>query len=228
MARRHVDLENRQAVDAFFERDKPDTCSSSPPRLAAPCRLQNRVKKLLFLGSICIYPKHAPQPIGRPTNLTRSPRSPASRIFGAYNCQCGTNFISVIPSNLYAIGDNFRLANLACVAGANKEDARSQGARGGRSSDLGNGTPKKEFLYSCDFADACLYLMGRYDAADIGEFVNIGQVSMPPSRKWQPLLRTSWGLKVSSCTTKASQTARRESGWMSAACISWVDMPRRA
>lgn len=142
---------------------------------------RNGVRKLLFLGSSCIYPKLAPQPMREDALLT-SELEPTNEPYAiakiagiklcqAYNRQYGTNFISVMPTNLYGPGDNFGLENSHVLPAMIRRmhDARISGAP---SVTLwGTGTPRREFLYVDDLADACLFLMERYDGPDI---VNIG------------------------------------------------------
>ena len=142
---------------------------------------RNGVKKLLFLGSSCIYPKLAPQPMREDALLT-SALEPTNEPYAiakiagiklcqAYNRQYGTDFISVMPTNLYGPGDNFGLENSHVLPAMIRRmhDARVSGAP---SVTLwGTGTPRREFLYVDDLADACLFLMERYDGPDI---VNIG------------------------------------------------------
>ena len=142
---------------------------------------RNGVRKLLFLGSSCIYPKLAPQPMREDALLT-SELEPTNEPYAiakiagiklcqAYNRQYVTNFISVMPTNLYGPGDNFGLENSHVLPAMIRRmhDARISGAP---SVTLwGTGTPRREFLYVDDLADACLFLMERYDGPDI---VNIG------------------------------------------------------
>jgi GDP-L-fucose synthase len=92
----------------------------------------------------------------------------------AYNRQYGTNFISVMPTNLYGLGDNYDLQNSHVLPALIRKmhEAKMQNAK--EVVVWGTGTPKREFLYSEDLADACVFLMEKYNAADIGEFVNIG------------------------------------------------------
>jgi GDP-L-fucose synthase len=142
------------------------------------------VKKLMFLGSSCIYPKHAPQPMKEEhllTGLLEPTNEPyaVAKIAGikmcaAYNRQYGTNFLSVMPTNLYGPGDRFDLQTGHVIAALMRRmhEAKIQKAR--EVTIWGSGTPQREFLYSDDFADAVVFLMERYNAADLGEFVNIG------------------------------------------------------
>jgi len=139
------------------------------------------VKKLLFLGSSCIYPKYAPQPIKEDSFLdgklepTNEPYAIA-KIAGiemcqAYNRQYGTNYISVMPTNLYGLYDNFDLKSSHVLPALIRKfiEARKDGAPS--VTVWGTGTPKREFLFVDDLADACVYLMNHYDGSEI---VNIG------------------------------------------------------
>lgn len=142
---------------------------------------RNGVVKLLFLGSSCIYPKFVPQPMREDALLTseleptNEPYAVAKiagiKLCQAYNRQYGTNFISVMPTNLYGPGDNFGLENSHVLPAMIRKmhDARTTGAP---SVTLwGTGEPRREFLYVDDLADACLFLMERHDGSGI---VNVG------------------------------------------------------
>lgn len=202
-----LDLTNQQAVNAFFEREEPEYVFLAAAKVGGihanntyPAEFiyqnlmieaniihaayANGVKKLLFLGSSCIYPKHAPQPMCEEhllTGLLEPTNEPYAlakiagiKMCAAYNRQYDTNFISVMPTNLYGIGDNFDL-HTSHVLPALIRKMHEAKERGNKEAVIwGTGTPKREFLYSDDLADACLYLMERYDADAIGEFVNIG------------------------------------------------------
>ena len=139
------------------------------------------VKKLLFLGSSCIYPKFAPQPIPEsallsgPLEPTNEPYAVA-KIAGivlcrSYNRQYGTNYISVMPTNLYGPGDNYDLETSHVLPAMIRkfDDAKRSGAR--EVVLWGTGSPKREFLHVDDLADACVFLMETYDGSEI---VNIG------------------------------------------------------
>ncbi len=92
----------------------------------------------------------------------------------AYNRQYGTNFMSVMPTNLYGPGDNYDLQNSHVLPALIRKmhEAKMQNAK--EVVVWGTGSPRREFLYSDDLADACVFLMERYNAADVGEFINIG------------------------------------------------------
>jgi GDP-L-fucose synthase len=142
------------------------------------------VQKLLFLGSSCIYPKHSPQPMKEEyllTGLLEPTNEPyaVAKIAGikmctSYNRQYGTNFMAVMPTNLYGPSDNYDLQDSHVLPALIRRmhEAMVQG----RTEVViwGSGTPKREFLYSDDLADACVFLMERCDAVEVGEFVNIG------------------------------------------------------
>ncbi len=139
------------------------------------------VKKLLFLGSSCIYPKFCQQPIKEEYLLTGTlePTNDAyaiAKIAGIkmcqdFNKQYGTNFISVMPTNLYGPGDNYDLNNSHVLPAMIRKfhEAKVNGTE--KVEIWGTGTPKREFLYVDDLADACLFLMNNYNDSEI---VNIG------------------------------------------------------
>ena len=145
---------------------------------------ESGVNKLLFLGSSCIYPKFAPQPmkedhlltgILEPTNEPYAIAKIAGiKMCGAYNRQYSTNFMSVMPTNLYGPGDNYDLQNSHVMPALIRKMHEAK-ARGDKEVVVwGTGTPHREFLCSDDMADACVFLMETRDAKDAGEFVNIG------------------------------------------------------
>jgi GDP-L-fucose synthase len=199
-----LDLTKQSLVEPFLQQEKPDyiflaaakvggiQANSSYPADFIYSNLQiqttiihaayqSGIKKLCFLGSSCIYPKFAPQPIKEDSFLggklepTNEPYAIA-KIAGiemcqAYNRQYGTNYISVMPTNLYGLHDNFDLKSSHVLPAlirkfieARKEDAPSVTV-------WGTGTPKREFLFVDDLADACVFLMNHYDE---GEIINIG------------------------------------------------------
>jgi len=142
------------------------------------------VKKLMFLGSSCIYPKHAPQPMKEEhllTGLLEPTNEPyaVAKIAGikmcaAYNRQYGTDYLSVMPTNLYGPGDRYDLQNGHVAAALMRRMHEAKQANAPSVSIWGSGTPRREFLYSDDFADAVVFLMERHGAAELGEFVNVG------------------------------------------------------
>jgi GDP-L-fucose synthase len=139
------------------------------------------VKKLLFLGSSCIYPKLAPQPIKEehllsgylePTNQPYAVAKIAGIVMAqSYNRQYGTNYVSVMPSNLYGPNDNFDLENSHVVPALLRKTHEAKMASAESIEIWGTGAPLREFLHVDDLADACVFLMENYDS---GEPVNIG------------------------------------------------------
>jgi GDP-L-fucose synthase len=141
----------------------------------------NRAEKLMFLGSSCIYPKLAPQPLREDSMLT-GPLEPTNEPYAiakiagikmaeAYRDQYGSDFINVMPTNLYGPGDNYHPEYSHVVAALIRRfhEAKVSGSPG--VAVWGTGTPRREFLYVDDMADACVHLMKTYSAA---EMVNIG------------------------------------------------------
>lgn len=199
-----LDLLSQQTVQDFFEGERPEYVFMAAARVGGihanavyPADFisenlmmetnvireswRTGVKKLLFLGSSCIYPKFAPQPIPEDALLS-GPLEPTNdcyalakiagiRMCQAYNQQYGTNFISVMPTNLYGPGDNFGLEN-SHVLPAMIRKVHEAKVKGAESVTLwGTGTPRREFLHVDDLADACLFLMERHDGSRI---VNVG------------------------------------------------------
>lgn len=202
-----LDLTNQEAVREFFRAERPEYVFLAAAKVggiyanntypadfvyqnlmiqtnAIHSAYEAGVKKLLFLGSSCIYPKHAPQPMKEeylltgPLEPTNEPYAIAKiagiKMCAAYNRQYGTNFLSVMPTNLYGPGDNYDLQDSHVLPALIRKahEAKEHG-------DLeiviwGTGTPRREFLYSDDLADACVLLMERFSVHDIGEFVNVG------------------------------------------------------
>ena len=200
---RELDLCNQQEVRAFFEKERPEyvflaaakvggiLANSTYPadfiynNLAIQIyAIHNAylygVKKLLFLGSSCIYPKFAPQPmkeeylltgILEPTNESYAiAKISGIKMCQAYNKQYGTNFISVMPTNLYGPGDNFDLETSHVLSALIRKFHEAK-LSGQPVTVWGTGTPRREFLYVNDLAEACIFLMNCYDGEDI---INIG------------------------------------------------------
>ena len=142
---------------------------------------QTHVGKLLFLGSTCIYPKFAPQPLKEeylltgelePTNAPYAIAKIAGiQMCQSYNRQYGTTFISAMPTNLYGPNDNFDLKTSHVLPALIRKFHEAKQSGQPSVEVWGSGNPKREFLHSDDLADACIYLMRHYDGNDI---VNIG------------------------------------------------------
>ena len=201
---RELDLTNQAMVRAFFEKERPDVVVLAAAKVGginanntAPadfayenlqiqcnvieCGHRYQVKKLLFLGSTCIYPRMAPQPIPEEALLTgpleeTNEAYAIAKISGLKMCQFykrqyGDNFISCMPTNLYGPHDNYDLEGSHVMPAMIRKfhEAKVQGAP---SVELwGTGTPLREFLYVDDMADACVFLLENYDGE---EHVNIG------------------------------------------------------
>jgi GDP-L-fucose synthase len=149
------------------------------------------VKRLLFLGSSCIYPKFAPQPIAE-TSLLTGPLEPTNRPYAlakiagvemcwSYNRQYGTRYLAAMPSNLYGPGDNFDLNSSHVLPAIIRKMVEAKLKRAGTVEVWGTGTPRRELLYSDDLAEACVFLMNLDEPAfasllseDNPPLINIG------------------------------------------------------
>lgn len=202
-----LDLRNQQAVEDFFSAEQPDyvflaaaTVGGIHANNTYPAEFiydnlmieanvinaayKNRVNKLLFLGSSCIYPKFAPQPMKEeylltdelePTNEPYAIAKIAGiKMCEAYNRQYKTNYISVMPTNLYGPNDNFDLEKSHVLPALIRKFHEAKVNKQDTVEIWGTGNPKREFLHVDDLADACVYLMNNCDYNDIGPFVNIG------------------------------------------------------
>ncbi len=202
-----LDLTDQQAVQQFYAAQKPDYVFIAAAKvggihanntypadfiyhnLMIECNLihgayQHGVKKLLFLGSTCIYPKLAPQPMKEehlltgPLEPTNEPYAVAKiagiKMCSAYNRQYGTNFMSVMPTNLYGPNDNYHPQDSHVLPALIRRMHEAK-ARGDKQTTVwGTGNARREFMASDDMADACVFLMEQFDAKDLGEFINIG------------------------------------------------------
>lgn len=202
-----LDLSDAYAVEEFFSKEKPDWVFLAAAKVGGiyanstypvdflldNLKIQNNifesshrhsVKKFMFLGSSCIYPKNAPQPIKEEYLLsskleqTNEPYALAKicgiKMANAYNRQYNTNYLSVMPCNLYGINDNYHPENAHVVPMLIRRfhEAKMRGDK--KVEAWGSGTPLREFLFSDDLASACVYLMENKNAPDVGEFINIG------------------------------------------------------
>ncbi|MGG1555813.1 GDP-L-fucose synthase family protein [Paenibacillus ferrarius] len=142
---------------------------------------QSEVRKLLFLGSTCIYPKLAPQPLKEEYLLT-APLEKSNEAYAvakiagitmcqSYNKQYGTRYISVMPTNLYGPNDNFDLETSHVLPAMMRKFHEAKLAQTPEVEIWGTGTPRREFLHADDLADACLFLMDHYEGSEI---VNVG------------------------------------------------------
>lgn len=199
-----LDLRNEKEVEMFFEKEKPDFVFVAAAKVGGikanmdfPAEFiydnlkiqnnvinsswKNNVSKLLFLGSACIYPTQAKQPI-KEEYLMTGPFEPTNQPYGvakmagiemcrAYRKQYGCNFISAIPNNLYGTGDNFHPDNSHLVAALIRKFHEAKINNKKEVMLWGTGTPRRELLYADDAAEACVLLMEKYNEGDI---VNVG------------------------------------------------------
>jgi GDP-L-fucose synthase len=199
-----LDLRNQQAVTDFFSAEKPEYVFLAAAKVGGivanntyraeflydnlliesniiHASFLNKVKKLLFLGSSCIYPKLAPQPLKEEyllTGLLESTNEPyaIAKITGiklceAYRDQYGCNFISAMPTNLYGPGDNYHPQNSHVIPALIRKFHEAKQSKSSFVEIWGTGTPLREFMYADDLAEACVFLMKQYDEK---LFMNIG------------------------------------------------------
>lgn len=142
------------------------------------------VEKLLFLGSSCIYPKLCPQPIKEEYLLTSElektneaysiAKIAGIKLCNSYNKEYGTNFISVMPTNLYGLSDNYHSENAHAVPMLIRRFHEAKEEKRDEVVVWGTGVPKREFLFADDLAQACIFLMENKSAKEIGDLINIG------------------------------------------------------
>lgn len=211
-----LDLTNQAAVEAFFAQEKPECVFLAAAKVggihannAYPAEFirdnlviqanvihsayKHGAKRLLFLGSSCIYPKHAPQPMKEEYLLT-GPLEPTNRPYAiakiagiemcwSYNRQYGTKFLAVMPTNLYGPGDNYHPENSHVIPALIRKFHEAKVSNSPTVTVWGTGAPRREFLYSNDMADACVHLMNlpdaKYDALLGSDEAETG-VFMPP------------------------------------------------
>ena len=208
-----LDLIDAGATRAFFEREKPEYVFLAAAKVGGivanntfPAEFIHQnlviqtnviheawragVKRLLFLGSSCIYPRECPQPMKEsylltgPLESTNRPYAIAKiagiEMCSAYNRQYGTQFLAAMPTNLYGPGDNYDLETSHVLPALIRKMNEAKQRGSGEVTVWGTGTPRREFLYSDDMADACLKLMSLSDAefneliADYPPLINIG------------------------------------------------------
>jgi len=199
-----LDLRNQQQVSDFFAQEKPDYVFLAAAKVGGiianntyradflydNLQIQNNVihsayvnevEKLMFLGSSCIYPKMAPQPLKEEyllTGLLESTNEPyaIAKIAGikmcdAYRDQYGCNYISVMPTNLYGLNDNYHPQNSHVLPALIRRFHEAKEQNAAEVIIWGTGSPKREFLFADDLAEACYYLMQNYNEPGL---VNIG------------------------------------------------------
>jgi len=190
--RTELDLTNATAVDEFFAAEKPDEVYLAAAHVGGihandtfpaefirdNLEIQTNVidsahkhgaKRLLFLGSSCIYPKLAPQPL-REDSLLTGPLEPTNRPYAlakiagiemcwSYNRQYGTEFLALMPTNLYGRGDNYHPTNSHVIPALIRRFHEGKVARAPTVTVWGSGTPRREFMHADDMADACVHIM---------------------------------------------------------------------
>ena len=199
-----LDLRNADAVNAFFEAEKPEYVFMAAAKVGGilandrfraeflydnlmieantiHAAWRHGVTKLMFLGSSCIYPKMAPQPLKEeylltgilePTNEPYAIAKIAGiKLCEAYRDQYGCNFISVMPTNMYGIGDNYHPENSHVLPALIRRFHEAKLAALPEVTVWGSGKPRREFMFADDLADACVFLMQSYNGRD---FINVG------------------------------------------------------
>ncbi len=210
---KELDLRNQAQVEAFFQKEKPEFVFLAAAKVGGilanntyraqfiyeNLTIQNNlihnahiisVKKLLFLGSSCIYPKNCPQPMKEEYLLTgkleqtNEPYAIAKisgiKMCESYNRQYGTNFISAMPTNLYGPNDNYDLETSHVLPALIRKFHEAKISNAQIVEVWGSGKPLREFLHVDDLADACIFLMDNCDANDLDKMslshINIGSV----------------------------------------------------
>ncbi|RYD59317.1 MAG: GDP-L-fucose synthase [Sphingobacteriales bacterium] len=199
-----LDLRSQEQVNAFFEQEQPEYVFLAAAKVGGimanntyraeflydnlmleaniiHASYVHKVKKLLFLGSSCIYPKMAPQPLKEEhllTGLLEPTNEPyaIAKIAGiklceSYRDQYGCNFIAAMPTNLYGPGDNYHLQNSHVIPAMLRKFHEAKESGAGQVEIWGSGTPLREFMYVDDLAEGCVYLMQHYNDK---LFMNIG------------------------------------------------------
>lgn len=202
-----LDLTNSHAVKLFFEEEKPDYVILSAAKVGGihgnntyPVEFftenmkiqlnviensfKNNVRKLLFLGSSCIYPKNAPQPmkeeyllsseLEKTNEMYALAKISGLKLCDAYNREYGTDYISVMPCNLYGLNDNYDRENAHVLPMLVRRFHEAKEAGLKEVTVWGTGTPLREFMYAGDLAQAVVFLMENKSAKEIGDFINIG------------------------------------------------------
>jgi GDP-L-fucose synthase len=236
-----LDLRNQDKVQHFFRKERPEYVFLAAAKVGGilanntyraeflyenmmiqnnviHSSYQHGVKKLMFLGSSCIYPKLAPQPLKEEyllTGLLEHTNEPyaIAKIAGikmcdAYRAQYGSNYISVMPTNLYGPNDNYDLQNSHVLPALIRKFLTAKKNNDSHVTIWGSGTPLREFLHADDLADACLFLMQKYNDAG---FVNIGTGTDLPIYDLAQLVQKTVGFEgdIVLDTTKPDGTPRK-------------------
>ena len=211
-----LDLRNQAAVQTFFAAERPDYVFLAAAKVGGimannvyrgeflyenlmiqnntiDAAYRNGAKKLMFLGSSCIYPKLAPQPLKEDyllTGLLEETNEPYAiakiagiKLCDAYRSQYGCNFISVMPTNLYGPNDNYDLNNSHVLPALIRKFHEARVSSAPTVTIWGSGKPRREFLHADDLADACYYLMQHYNEPGLvnigtGEDLEIGELAL--------------------------------------------------
>ena len=239
--RQELDLLDGAAVERFYEIEKPEFVFVASAKVGGilandtypaqflyeNLQIQNHlihgawkagVKKLLFLGSSCIYPKLAPQPL-KEDSLLSGPLEPTNQWYAiakiagiklceAYRRQHGCNFISAMPTNLYGPNDNYDLQNSHVLPALIRKFHEAKHAGAKTVTCWGSGNPLREFLYADDLAAACVFLMEHYDGE---QFVNVGYGSDVTIRELANTVKSTIGFEgeIVWDTTKPDGTPRK-------------------
>lgn len=221
--RHELDLLDGAAVERFYQVEKPEFVFVASAKVGGilandtypaqflyeNLQIQNHlihgawkagVKKLLFLGSSCIYPKLAPQPL-KEDSLLSGPLEPTNQWYAiakiagiklceAYRRQYGCNFISAMPTNLYGPNDNYDLQNSHVLPALIRKFHEAKQSRASTVTCWGSGNPLREFLYADDLAAACIFLMDHYDGE---QFVNVGYGSDVTIRELASTVKSTVG-----------------------------------
>lgn len=204
---KELDLTDTIAVKEFFDKEKPNWVIQAAAKVGGilgnstypvefmleNLKIQNNiieqsykhnVKKLMFLGSSCIYPKNTPQPMKEEYLLSdylekTNEGYALAKICGIklcnyYNKEYGTNYMSVMPCNLYGIGDNYHQQNAHVIPMLIRRFHEAKINNLPETVVWGTGTPRREFMFADDLAEGIVFLMENKNAEDIGEFINIG------------------------------------------------------
>lgn len=214
-SRQELDLTDARAVEEFFKRERPEYVFLAAAKVGGilanatypadflyenlaielnviEAARRHAVKKLLFLGSSCIYPRLAPQPI-KEEHLLTGPLEPTNEPYAiakiagiklcqAYNRQHGADFVSIMPTNLYGPGDNFDLKSSHVLPALIRKFHEAKERAEPSVTVWGTGKPRREFLHVDDLADACLFLMENYSGSEpvnvgVGEDISIAELA---------------------------------------------------
>ena len=228
--RRELDLRDPAAVDDWFRRNRPEyvflaagTVGGIMPNWTRPAEFlhdnlmihaaviqaahRHGARKLLYLGSSCIYPRDCPQPM-KEEHLLTGPLEPTNEAYAlakiagikmcqAYRKQYGCNFIAAMPTNLYGPGDSFDLEDAHVLPALMRRYHEANRDVHGSVTVWGTGTPKREFLHADDLADACLFLMLHYDGEShinvgVGRDLSIAELAAKIRALVAPAVRTEF------------------------------------